>query len=261
MSVFGNSDFSNWEYLPPKRPGERVEHTCDFSERLKEGDEVDYARWESAPNDGHLAFTNTSSTPSTASVYIEGGSDNTFYRVTCRAETQQGLAYEQMLILPIGPDLYKEPETLRIERAAFMTRQFLRDYPEENELDFGELEHSWADVKRAVRQALQDWNAKQPPSQDTLETLPEEARGLLYKRSAVELLRSAAQGQARNRYNYSDQGFQVSENDKAGLYMQLAQQINREYEQKAQKLKAALNAQTFWGGSSSAPGYYGRHRW
>jgi hypothetical protein len=87
-----------------------------------------------------------------------------------------------------------------------------------------------------------------PISDDTMKTIDRRAYRLIQIRAAVYLLRSAAQQQSRNNIQYSDQGFSVSESDKARDYQALAAELNQEFEMKAKNLKVSLNQESFWGG-------------
>jgi hypothetical protein len=246
--VFGGEEFSNWAHAPRKDPEEKVRHEVTFSDRLADTDRISSASWAGDPS-GDLSFGSVSAAGGSTEAIVGAGESGTFYRVTATIETSDGLVLKRGYTLPVG-DIYAEPEDLSMRRAAFMARQFLRDRPADNELNFGELQSSFDDMRRAVRSALSDWNSTQPHTSHDLDQFPVEARRLLYQKTAVETLRSAAQSEGRNQYSYSDQGFSAEENSHAPAFMQFAQRLNAEYEKKKQKYKAASNAQRYWGGMS-----------
>lgn len=247
MDAFGGSEFSNWSFVPRKSPGETVEHTVDFSDRIRDGNKITGAEWSSEPGD--LTFTDVSHTDTHSSALIGGGSDGTFYEITVSVDIDNGETLERSVVAPVG-NIYKEPDQLSERRAAFMIRKFLRDRPDDNELDFGELQSSWDDLRLAVHEALSDWNTTTPSTSYDLNQFPVRARRLLYQRGAVEVLRSAAQSEGRNQYQYSDQGFSAQEHSHGPMFMQFAQSLNKEYERKKKKLKLSINAQSMWGGAS-----------
>jgi hypothetical protein len=227
---------------------EKIRHTIDFKDRLEANDSIVDASWRGSPG-GELTFEKVSSAEAQTNAIIGEGQGGTFYRVVAQVETDDGLVLERGAVLPVG-NVYQEPEDLTLQRVAYMARQFLRDRPESNELDFGDLEHSEDDLRRAVNDALADWNATSPHTSHELETFPTRARRLLYMRVAIEALRSAAQSESRNQYQYSDQGFSVQEHSRGQMYVQLARQLNQEYERKKKKYKTSANAQSYWGGTT-----------
>jgi hypothetical protein len=252
MSIFGGDPLSNWSFVGRKSPGEKVQHVIRFEDRLEENQVITGATWSAEP-DG-LTVTGVTSDDEFTSAMIEGGDGGTFYKVTASVDVDTGEVWERHLVVPVG-DIYKEPEKLTTRRAMFMVRQFLRDRPDDNELDFGELQSSWDDLRRSVQSALSDWNTTTPPTDYDLKQFPTKARRLLYQKAAVETLRSAAQSEGRNQYQYSDQGFSAQEHSHGPMFMQFAQSLNKEYERKKKKLKLSINAQSFWGGSSVDSAY------
>ena len=135
-----------------------------------------------------------------------------------------------------------------MEQLAVETREFLRDKSQKNTLLMGELEHDWQAIYSALESAFLDWNAAPPISQYTFETIDYRAYPMIIRRAVVELLESAAQKQQRNQLSYNDQGFAVTENDKAQAYVSLSNQLRRQYNQDRDRLKAAINMDTYWGG-------------
>lgn len=246
-------NLSNWEYLPRKSTREIVEHVVDFSDRLEDDQSISSVSWDSDPS-GTLTLSNQSHTQNTATTQIEDGSDGVFYSVRCLITLGEGLKYERSIIVPVG-DIYSEPEKLTKRRTMYMARQFMRDYPDENELLFGDLEYDWEDFEMAIQFALQDWNQTPPSTSANFENFPMDARNLLYRRVAIDLIHMGTHGQARNQYNYSDQGFSVQENDKAPMYMKVAQQMEQKYEKAKKKYKLQKNARQFWGGQYSSEFY------
>lgn len=254
MGVFGGSDFSNWSFVPRKQPGETVEHTVDFSDRVGKTSSITDAEWSSDPDS--LSITGVSHTDTHTSALIGSGDDGTFYEITAEVDVDTGETFQRSVVVPVG-NIYQEPDELSQRRATFMIRQFLRDRPDDNELDFGELQSGWDDLRRAVTEALSDWNTTTPPTDYDLDQFPVKARRLLYQRGAVEVLRSAAQSEGRNQYQYSDQGFSAQEHSHGPMFMQFAQSLNKEYERKKKKLKLSTNAQSMWGGTSIDSAYAG----
>lgn len=247
MSTFGNESFSHWSYLPPKREGETIRHTIDFTDRMEEADAITSVDWASDPSG--VTFSSETHSDHTATALLSSGTDGTFHEVTAEASTSNGLVLIQSVIVPVG-NVYDEPDTLTMRRVMFMAREFLRDHPEGNELNFGALQSSWQQLRHAVQSALSDWNSTTPPTRYSLDQFPPEARHLLYQKTAVEALRSAAQEEGRNQYEYSDQGFATQENTHGPMFMQFAERLNVEYEKKKKKLKLSRNTQSFWGGAS-----------
>lgn len=247
MSVFGGESFSNWEFIGRKTQAEKIRHTVEFEDRVPGGEQIEGATWKCEPED--LSVDDVVIDRAQTDALLGAGRDGRFYLIRVQAEISNGEVYEQNNVLPVG-NIYRESDKLNERRAIFMVRQFLRDRPDDNELNFGELQSSFDDMRRAVRSALSDWNSTQPHTDHDLDQFPVDARRLLYQKTAVEVLRSAAQSEGRNQYSYSDQGFSAEENSHAPMFMQFAQQLNAEYEKKKQKYKTAANAQSYWGGTS-----------
>jgi hypothetical protein len=251
MGAFGGTNFSNWSFVRRKRPGETVEHAVSFSDRLGDSDQITDAEWST---DVDLSITDVSHTDTHTSALIGSGREDAFYEIVVGVDVDTGEHLQRAVVVPVG-DIYQEPKELTSRRAAFMIRQFLRDRPDDNELDFGELQSSWDDLEKAVRAALSDWNATTPLTDYDLNQFPKRARNLLYQRGAVEVLRSAAQAEGRNQYQYSDQGFSAQEHSHGPMFMQFAERLNKEYERKKKKMKLSINAMSFWGGSSIDSAY------
>lgn len=159
------------------------------------------------------------------------------------------------------PTYHPEPDRLESDQAAAehfakKIRQFLQDEADKNHLLLGEREFSWEDIYRGIDDALGDFNITQPSSNYTARTLPKLLRNLIYMRAAVYCFRSAANVQARNNTQFSDQGFTVSESDKAPMYLQLAGNILQDYEQKKLEYKVQVNIDSFWGGIGSDAAYW-----
>jgi hypothetical protein len=151
------------------------------------------------------------------------------------------------------PDYVPEPDSFEDENAAMKymapkVRQFLRDEADKNHLLLGQEEFTWEDIYRGVEDALQDYNVTQPSTSHKLNDAPKAIRALIYYRAAAFCLKSAANQQARNNQQYSDQGFSLAESDKAPMYLQMASQLEQYYEEKKAKYKAEVNAANTWGG-------------
>ena len=116
-----------------------------------------------------------------------------------------------------------------MEKLAKRIRSFVRDFVVKNKLDMGEIEHEWGDIYDGIEDAFMDWNASPPTTTDTLKTIDKRAIPLLVRRVAAYLLQSAAQEQARNQIRYNDQGFGVTEDDKAQMYLTMSQELEGSY--------------------------------
>lgn len=252
MSVFGEQNFSNWSFVGRKTPDEKVKHTIRFDDRLEDNHALTGAEWSPDPDD--LDINSVESGTEYTSALIGGGTGGTFYKVSVQAEIDTGEVWERYVVMPVG-DIYTEPDELTKRRAVFMVRQFLRDRPDDNELDFGNLQSSWDDLRRSVSAALSDWNSTTPPTSHNLDQFPPRNRRLLYQKAAIETLRSAAQSEGRNQYQYSDQGFSAQEHSHGPTFMQFAQSLNQEYERKKKKAKLSSNALSYWGGTSIDSAY------
>lgn len=148
-TVFGGEDFSNWAHAPRKSVGEKVRHEIDFEDRVEAADQITDASWQADPS-GDLSFESTEINGDSVRAIVGGGESATFYRVEATVDTSDGLVLKRGYTLPVG-NIYQEPEELGMRRAVFMARQFLRDRPDDNELNFGELQSSFDDMRRAVR--------------------------------------------------------------------------------------------------------------
>lgn len=162
---------------------------------------------------------------------------------------------EQMPAYTPEPDSFETLQTA-MEWFAKKVRSFMQDETEINEL-LGKREFSWDSIYTQVEAALSDWNTTPPVMNTTVQNFPKEARFLIYRKAAIELLRSAANPQARNNLNYSDQGWAVQESDKAPMYLQIAGGMEAMYEERKIKYKAAQNAAQMWGGMWSDAAYGG----
>lgn len=154
---------------------------------------------------------------------------------------------EELPIFQPEPDKF-DNENSAMQYIAKAVRRYLRDQGAKNNLLLGEREHTWEDIYDAVEDTLADLNVTTPNTSYTLVSIPKVARGLLYVGAAAYCLRSAANLQARNQNQFSDQGWSASESDKAPLYMQIAQALEADYEDKKVKWKASVNIQAAWGG-------------
>ena len=157
--------------------------------------------------------------------------------------------------LPNYDPTTSEPETFgsmndAMQHFAKRVRAFMQDETEVNKL-MGEREFSWESIYRAVEAAVSDWNLTPPIGSVKLDAIKVVIRPLFYMKAAAWLLRVAANPQARNQLSYSDQGWTVQEYDKAPMYLQMAGNLEGIYEEKKVKYKAAMNAESMWGGLHS----------
>jgi hypothetical protein len=238
------------EWFEQKEAYNRLDYQVVYDLR---GDAIQASEFVALPEG--LMIDSETHTATTTHFWAEGGEEGVFYVIRNRITTTAGRKYERRFVLPVG-NVRREPETLDFLYASYRIRNFMRDHAQLNPL-LGAREFAWEDLEDAVTDAIQDWNVTQPLSDRTLETFPVQARGLLYMRSAVYLLRIAANGQARNFLQYNDQGLGISEHDKAPMYMQLAGNLLAEYEERKAKYKAAENAESMWGGFWSDPFFSG----
>ena len=139
-----------------------------------------------------------------------------------------------------GPEsTVKEGIPKRVLNIIAMIRSRMRDYPELNRLISG-VEHSDRDIAFAMMQVVEDWNTT-PPLLDAVSVESFPSATLLIDGSIVKLLQSAAILQVRNRMVYQDGQIMVTSSDKGPQYMQWANLLEQQYEQKKQRLKMAAN--------------------
>jgi hypothetical protein len=144
-------------------------------------------------------------------------------------------------------------------------RMFLRDDPNHNILLDGELEFPEADLNNAMRLAVSKWNAVTPVSNVTDPRQINEyvllcgVCGLLLKSEGLRQLRNQLQTQEGNIAP-------VGIDEKESLYLKWADHFQREFMDKAQKIKIQNNIESLLGvGNSSnylSSGYalLGRYR-
>ena len=138
-------------------------------------------------------------------------------------------------------------------------RAFMRDYPELNRLIQGE-EHSNRLIAWAIMDAVEDFNISPPMTSFGLTNFP--AKGLLLRKSVVNLLESIGLLMTRNHLTFSDGGIQVGVSDKTPLIQSWIQLFTNSYEEKKNKLKIAINIESGWGGGLHSEylwtnGFYG----
>jgi hypothetical protein len=149
--------------------------------------------------------------------------------------------------------------TERVDRIQDRHRRYVRlalaDHREANELIEGAfLDDDTYDV--AVEAALADWNGTPPRLGNvTLDTHPN--RFLLYKKVAIDLLRTEVIRRIRNAVDIGDGGAQINHTGKAQLLSGVADALEREYEEKKKALKREINLGGAWGGVPSEYEYSG----
>ena len=157
----------------------------------------------------------------------------------------------------LTPPAYNRPRgsdaVWTIEMMASRVRSFLRDVETENHLDLGEVKYSWKQIYDGCEAAFEDWNSTPPISSlglDSQNKLQFDVRtyGMLVRKAVIWLLEQSVPVEIRNQIQYSDQGFSVSEHDKAQLLMQVASQMEQDYDLKKRRFKTAVNMEAPWGG-------------
>lgn len=234
----------NWSFLQGKDPEEHRDFVVDYGDV-----NITTISWTVDP-DGSLEVTSDSDQGGGATVWLDGGEEGRVYEVKHIYEVPAGGAQRRMVrryLMPVG-NVARNPSALDDRFAAYRILLFMRDHAEMNTLLMNEREFDAHEVVAAAEDALMDWNATPPLTNHTFKSFPPQGRGLLYLRGAIYLLRSAANSQARNQVQYQDQGFSVVENDKAGIYLQMAAQMEQEYDLKKRRLKTARNMDSMWGG-------------
>ena len=147
-------------------------------------------------------------------------------------------------------------EDRKLKQLQMGVRLALADHPEANELVDG-VNVGDDLYEMSLRMALMDWNGSPPILGDvTFETHPRE--DLLYKKMAVDLLRTEVIGRIRNSVDVSDGGASVNNTAKAQMLMGVAEGFERLYEAKKREYKIAINLRGGYGGLPSEYSRYSR---
>jgi hypothetical protein len=123
-------------------------------------------------------------------------------------------------------------------------RDFLRDYPELNEL-LEARENSDELLKLSVEYILNDFNQQPPISNHTVENFPSIPHLVLG--AAAYALQSAMVWYSRNRINISDGGISLMYKDKAGEYASIVGGFMEQYMRWKMLYKKGKNLEDFYG--------------
>lgn len=130
-------------------------------------------------------------------------------------------------------------------------RFYIRDSAPENILLDLRSESDDDQLRRAWGRALADFNETPPRFRTpyTFQTCP--APYLLLKKAAAEAIRSVIFSYIRNELQYTDGDQNFSLNHQWKPFLELANQLNAEYEQEKHRVKYEINAQQVFGASPS----------
>lgn len=131
-------------------------------------------------------------------------------------------------------------DTDRMEKAVEALRTYIRDKPALNRYLQGQLEHRPDECRQAILSALNDWIVSPPPLGNvTLKNHP--AKPLLLQKATIELLRSAMLWHSREHVPTSDGGTSADDHAKLPEYGAIADRLERDYEDKRDRIKTAQN--------------------
>jgi len=133
-------------------------------------------------------------------------------------------------------------------------RRFLLDKPNLNTLMDG-VRWTDEDIDKACIDVIDAYNCIPPAIGyvSTVESFP--LRYLLLIGVSGHLLRGAAIGEASNQLNYSAEGVQVADRDKAGLFTELGNGFWKEFMEMSKQVKITQNVNALLGSIGSE---YGR---
>jgi len=123
-------------------------------------------------------------------------------------------------------------------------RDFLRDYPELNEL-LDRFENTDETIKHACEYILNDFNQQPPITNYTLDNFPSIPH--LVQGVCAIVLQSAMVHYARNRVNISDGGISLLYKDKAGEYASIVGGFLEQYTRWKMMFKKGMNLEQFYG--------------
>lgn len=134
-------------------------------------------------------------------------------------------------------------------------RLFLMDVPQLNPLLQG-VRWTAEDIDNAIVNVLDYYNSTAPFTgrSYSVETFP--YRYLLLIGTAGMLLRSASINEASNQFEYSVDGVQVQDKNKAQLFAQMGQQYWEEFKDQAKQLKLNQAASQLFSTIGSEYGYW-----
>lgn len=125
-------------------------------------------------------------------------------------------------------------------------RLFLQDREELNPLLLG-IRFTPEMIEQAMINTVDYYNLMNPPTgvMYSVEEFP--YRSLLLLGTAAYLLRSGAINEAANQLTYAADGIQVSDKDKAQIFMSLSQSLQDDFKQLGQQIKMNQNIAQIYG--------------
>ena len=131
-----------------------------------------------------------------------------------------------------------------LDEFATEVRDYIQDFAEINRLIVGR-ETSHRRVKYSVILAIDEWNNTPPVDNHSMENFP--SRYILLNLTICHILRAVAIIKGRNRFSYSDGGFQVETEAQDDRYIRMIQLIKSEITPFIRNLKTSLNIAKGWG--------------
>lgn len=133
-------------------------------------------------------------------------------------------------------------------------RRFLLDKPEANTLIQG-VRWTDEDIDKACVDVIDAYNTIPPPVGfvQSVEGFP--LRYLLLIGVAGHLLRGAAVSEASNQLNYSAEGVQVADRDRAQIFTELGNGFWKDFLEMAKQVKISQNVNALLGGKGSEYGW------
>ena len=132
------------------------------------------------------------------------------------------------------------------------TRIFLKDFAGTNKLLLEE-EHKDGDIARALRRTISEFNKTAPPLSTVysrLEDLPLSEETVI-KMTVYKLLLSESLKRSRNDLTYSDGNLTINDDNKAQMYLQIANILKAEYLKEMKDVKLCLNVNAGMMGNNS----------
>jgi hypothetical protein len=133
---------------------------------------------------------------------------------------------------------------MTLEELITKIRDFLRDYPELNEL-LEARENSDELLKMSVEFILNDFNQQPPITNFGIDNFPSIPH--LVMGAAAHALQSAMIWYSRNRINISDGGISLLYKDKAGEYASIVAGFMEQYTRWKMMYKKGMNLEQFYG--------------
>lgn len=123
-------------------------------------------------------------------------------------------------------------------------REYVSDYAPNNYLIDGE-EFSDTYIALCISLGVDGYNSMTPMSKFTEGTFP--SKGILLLGTCWQMFLGKAALLARNTMQYSDGGLQIPIEERAELYMSLANNFRAQFREAAQALKIQQNMESGWG--------------